>query len=117
MKSALVLSDDPPLTVADLFDLNLQVQRPYLAFLAACSTSQIRDKESLDEGLHLAIAYQLAGFQHAVGSLWDVKDDVCISVAKLLYEWLANHGMSRGACTTPVGSFVISGSTSLAFEG
>lgn len=40
----------------------------------------------LDEGLHLVNAFQLAGFQHVIGTLWDVDDELCGEVARIVYE-------------------------------
>lgn len=48
----------------------------------------------MDEGLHLIAACQLAGFQHTIGTLWMVNDEVCVEVAELVYEWMLQHRMS-----------------------
>ncbi|KAI0546014.1 TPR domain-containing protein [Xylaria curta] len=96
LNSALIL-DDRPLTVVDLLGRQRQQdrRRPFLAYLSACGTGRIRNDELMDEGLHLITAFQLAGFQHVVGTLWNVNDELCVVVAKQTYEWVLRHGMSN----------------------
>lgn len=91
-ESSLLLSDGS-LTVASLFESNLQNQGPYLAYLSACGTGQTRRKELVDEGLHLIGACQLAGFQNVIGTLWEVNDSSCVDVAVGTYEWIKGQDM------------------------
>ena len=88
LQSSLLLRDSSSdqLTVEDLLDLNLQDRSPFLAYLSACGTGQIGEKEYLDESLHLISACQLAGFRHVIGTLWDVNDETSIDMAKIVYE-------------------------------
>jgi CHAT domain-containing protein len=93
LQSALLVKDwkDDLLTVKDLISLKLHEngnkdhQRPFLAYLSACSTGSNRVDDLLDEGLHLMSACQLAGFQHVVGSLWAVSDRHCVDVARAVF--------------------------------
>ena len=87
-KSLLLLQDweTKPLTVASLLEINLQKQTPFLAYLSACGTGRIKGNEFLDEGLHLISGYQLAGFQHVIGTLWDVNDKACVEMATTTYK-------------------------------
>lgn len=93
LETSLILRDGR-LTVASLFDTNLQSQRPFLAYLSACGTGQIKNDRFLDEGLHLISACQLAGFRHVIGSVWEVNDESCVDVATALYEWMQKGDMS-----------------------
>lgn len=95
-KSQLLLEDwkDDPFTVADLLEMNLRDRSPFLAYLSACGTSQIKDSRSVDEGMNLINAYQLAGFRHVIGTLWEVNDELCVDMAKLTYEGLRDGGMT-----------------------
>ena len=93
LKSSLIVRDGS-LTVASLFDINLQGEKPFMAYLSACGTGQIKDDRFVDEGLHLISACQLAGFRHVLGSLWEVNDQSCVDVAVLLYEWMKTHQVS-----------------------
>ncbi|KAF3012603.1 hypothetical protein E8E14_007733 [Neopestalotiopsis sp. 37M] len=61
----------------------------WLVYLSACSTAQVKAKELSDESLHMASAFQVAGFAHAVGSLWSADDVACAKVAGWFYEDLA----------------------------
>ncbi|PNP75767.1 hypothetical protein FNYG_10845 [Fusarium nygamai] len=83
-----------PLTVETLIDTNLVSTPPFLAYLSACGTGQVRQEESLDEGMHLAGAFQLAGFRHVIGTLWEVNDKLCVDVASKMYEHLRDHGIN-----------------------
>ncbi|KAK3317363.1 CHAT domain-containing protein [Cercophora scortea] len=71
--------------------------RAWLAFLSACSTAEVAVPALASEGIHLASAFQLAGFPHVVGSLWPVDDDVCVDVAGRFYRGLlASEGANAG---------------------
>jgi CHAT domain-containing protein len=48
----------------------------------------------VDEGIHLASAFQLAGFRHVIGTLWEVSDSHCVDVAKVVYETIRDEGMT-----------------------
>ena len=92
-KSALVLGDGE-LTAEKIFDINLHQHKPFLAYLSACGTGQIKHKKLIDEGLHLISAFQLAGFRHVVGTLWEVNDESCVDIARMTYEWIQKQGLS-----------------------
>ncbi|KAM5380336.1 hypothetical protein ACJZ2D_003438 [Fusarium nematophilum] len=76
------------LTIADLLDNRIAGKErgpPFLAFLSACLTG-VNDLEHLvDEGIHLISAFQLVGFEHVIGTLWQVKDETCLAVADGVY--------------------------------
>lgn len=95
LKSHLRLEDwkTQPLTVADLLNINLRDNPPFLAYLSACGTSRIKDKRLLDESLHLISACQLAGFRHVIGTLWEVNDEACVGVAEITYREMKDAGM------------------------
>ncbi|KAI2632251.1 CHAT domain-containing protein [Hypoxylon sp. NC1633] len=95
LQSALRLTDwkSTPLTIQSLLDADLDAAAPFLAYLSACGTSRIKDDRSVDESIHLANAFQLAGFCHVVGTLWKVDDGLCVSMARMLYEFLRENGL------------------------
>ncbi|MFG2487911.1 CHAT domain-containing protein [Streptomyces virginiae] len=72
-QSLLLLHDwqQDPLTVAGT-PVNLNYAR--LAHLPACSTALTRNQQLLDESIHLTAAFQLAGFPHVIGTLWEIND-------------------------------------------
>jgi tetratricopeptide (TPR) repeat protein len=96
LNSQLLLKDwkDQPLTVAGLLETNIRSRAPFLAYLSACGTGQIKREELMDESLHLIGAYQLAGFQHVIGTLWEVNDKSCVDVAYETYKHILRRGMS-----------------------
>ena len=95
-KSFLLLADweTEPLTVTSLLEINLQEQKPFLAYLSACGTGQINDDKFVDESMHLISAYQLVGFRHVVGTLWEVDDESCVAVARITHEEIMNRDMT-----------------------
>ncbi|KAL4756986.1 CHAT domain-containing protein [Aspergillus foveolatus] len=99
LSGLLLNSDDDasramPLTVRQLQALRLQESRPpLLAYLSACSTGRIDDDRLTDEGIHLMGACRLAGFRHVIGSLWEVSDKLCVSVATSVYETILGAGL------------------------
>ncbi|SCO03705.1 uncharacterized protein FFC1_09408 [Fusarium fujikuroi] len=94
-KSHLCLSDSSdPLTVGDILKLNLNERSPFLAYLSACSTGRVQDDKFIDESIHLISAFQLAGFRHVIGTLWEVRDKHCVDVARVTYEAIREGGMT-----------------------
>jgi hypothetical protein len=93
-KSALLLHNGEALTVAHLFEANLRRGKPFLAYLSACGTGQIKSDGLIDESLHLIAACQLAGFRHVIGTLWEVNDSCCVDVASTFYEVLEKKNLS-----------------------
>ncbi|KAK3947852.1 CHAT domain-containing protein [Pseudoneurospora amorphoporcata] len=92
-KSSLLLKDGP-LTVASLFETNLQSRMPFLAYLSACGTGQVKHDKLMDEALHLVAAYQIAGFRHVIGTLWEVNDALCVDAATGIYKWMQDQKMT-----------------------
>ncbi|WP_336114934.1 CHAT domain-containing protein [Streptomyces sp. PTD9-10] len=89
-RSLLLLHDhaDDPLTVAGLAAVDLG--RARLAYLSACRTAAIDTAGLLDEAIHLTSAFQLAGFPHVIGTLWEIDDELAVTVAELFYDALGN---------------------------
>jgi tetratricopeptide (TPR) repeat protein len=98
-QSCLLLEDweTNPLTVGAVRDSRLQDNPPFLAYLSACSTGANKVDKLIDEGIQLISAFQLAGFQHVVGTLWEVSDKHCVDVARILYQTLQEEGMTDAA--------------------
>ncbi|MBB5069978.1 tetratricopeptide (TPR) repeat protein [Saccharopolyspora gloriosae] len=89
-ESRLLLHDHntAPLTVASLGPLNLD--QAHLAYLSACSTSVVHTPGLVDEAIHLTSAFQVAGYSHVVGTLWEIHDQVAEEVADTFYSKLIN---------------------------
>jgi CHAT domain-containing protein len=68
---------DGTLPVADISRLRLD--HAELAYLSACSTAH-RGIQAVDESLHLASAFQLAGFRYVIASLWPLNDRLAATV-------------------------------------
>ena len=87
-KSLLLLHDHDryPLTVTSLASVNLgQAQ---LAYLSACETALGASLELIDEAIHLTTAFQLAGFPHVIGTLWEIDDELAVTIAGAFYTAL-----------------------------
>ncbi|ENH75579.1 hypothetical protein FOC1_g10005553 [Fusarium oxysporum f. sp. cubense race 1] len=95
-KSCLLLEDweNDSLKVSDLLDMNIRRKAPFLAYLSACGTGQIKDKTSFDENINLISACQIAGFRHVIGTLWNVQDDLSVEIARMTYQELLESGIS-----------------------
>lgn len=91
----LLVHDHPsrPLTVREISRLELPAAR--LAVLSACETAR-GGGELADEAIHITSAFQLAGYAHAVGTLWPVHDAVAVRVTRHLYQELCTGGADGG---------------------
>ncbi|MEU0163277.1 CHAT domain-containing protein [Streptomyces sp. NPDC006261] len=87
-KSLLFLHDHThaPLTVASLAPI--QLDSAELAYLSACRTAAIETNKLVDEAIHLASAFQLAGFPQVIGTLWEIDDDTAVTIADAVYSGL-----------------------------
>jgi hypothetical protein len=65
----------------------LRLREAELAYLSACSTANHGTRYA-DEVLHLASAFQLAGFRHVIASLWQLDDDTAAEAARSFYREL-----------------------------
>jgi CHAT domain-containing protein/tetratricopeptide (TPR) repeat protein len=108
-KSSLLVADwqQTPLTVKDLVALKLHQNPPFLAYLSACSTGDNQVELLLDEGIHLMGACQLAGFQHVIGSLWEVSDSHCVKAATSVYDGILRAKMSDASVARSLHSAVL----------
>ncbi len=77
-----VLLHDGFLTVSDL-DASHH-ERGEFAYLSACRTA-VGGVEALDEAITTVTAFQHAGWQHVIGTLWAVWDDAAAEVAAAFY--------------------------------
>ncbi|MCX5215854.1 CHAT domain-containing protein [Kitasatospora sp. NBC_00240] len=84
-RSYLLLHDHAtaPLTIASLAPVRLE--RARLAYLSACRTA-FHGTEMYDEAVHLAAAFQLAGFPHVIAALWEIYDPIAITIAESFYD-------------------------------
>ncbi|MFJ3679956.1 CHAT domain-containing protein [Streptomyces diastaticus] len=87
-RSLLLLHDhaSDPFTVAGLAPVRLD--HAQLAYLSACRTAAVSNPELLEESIHLTSAFQLAGFPHVVGTLWEIRDQIAAAVADAFYTHL-----------------------------
>jgi hypothetical protein len=93
--SHLLLTDHQtrPLTVVDVARLRLDDAE--LAFLSACATA--RPGRLPDEAIHLASAFQLAGYRHVIGTLWPIGDQPALGIATDIYASITETGDVAGA--------------------
>jgi CHAT domain-containing protein len=89
--SRLLLHDhrSAPFTVAALAPLALG--HAQLAYLSACATASVADDRLLDEAIHLTSAFQLAGFPHVIGTLWEIDDATAVEIADAFYTALGDR--------------------------
>ncbi|SDI32996.1 CHAT domain-containing protein [Nonomuraea jiangxiensis] len=73
-----LLLHDGPLSVTEIGRLDLDGAE--LAYLSACATAR-GGARLADEALHLASAFQLAGYAQAVATLWEIGDHAAATMA------------------------------------
>ncbi|MCX5116075.1 CHAT domain-containing protein [Micromonospora sp. NBC_00362] len=74
---------DDVLTVGQL--MSADAPRAWLAYLSACTTGVVSPR-LLNEPVHLASAFQIAGFVHTIATLWPISDVLAPFVAWHLYR-------------------------------
>ncbi|CUS11436.1 unnamed protein product, partial [Tuber aestivum] len=67
---------------------NIVAQNAQLAYLSACSSAKNSSVILADEVIHLASAFQLAGFSHTLANLWETNDEASSQVARDFYNLL-----------------------------
>lgn len=92
--SCLLLADGQRLTVTEV--ARLRLHDADLAFLSSNSTSRT-GRRLADEAIHLASAFQLAGYRHVIGTLWGVADRPAAQIAANVYSALASTGTADAA--------------------
>lgn len=75
-----------PLTIADIAARRLPCAQ--MAYLSACHAAVGRNPGLQDESIHLAGAFQIAGFPRAVGTLWQVDDQRAMQVSQRVWASL-----------------------------
>ena len=55
------------------------------------------DTRLLDEAIHIASAFQLAGFRHVIGTLWEINDGAALEIARRFYGGLSSPGCTFDA--------------------
>jgi CHAT domain-containing protein len=61
----------------------------HLAYLSACETAHVAAADLGDEAIHLASAFQLAGYPNVIGTLWQVNDCIAAVIAENVYAGMA----------------------------
>ncbi|MFE6018520.1 CHAT domain-containing protein [Streptomyces sp. NPDC056441] len=99
-QSLLLLNDHErdPLTVASLAEVRMDSAQ--LAYLSACRTAFMESVELIDEAIHLTSAFQLAGFPHVIGTLWEINDEVASHMAADFYAELGGGTDQHGCLDT-----------------
>lgn len=75
-------------------ELNLRARKPFLAYLSACETGRNKDRWLDDANVNLISAFQMSGFRHVIGTLWEVADKTCVEMARETYDWMRMEGLS-----------------------
>ena len=84
-----LLSDDiEPCTVAKIRDMD--IPNALLLFLSACHSGVDLRADETDEIIHLAKAFQLAGFPTVIGNLWQAYQASALEIAANFYAYVAS---------------------------
>ena len=85
---------DSKLTVEIVSSIN--TRHSQLAFLSACCTAENASPVLMDEGIHLAGGFQLAGYPHVIASLWEANDALSVAVTDKFYHILFTESKIAG---------------------
>ncbi|KUJ64685.1 hypothetical protein ACZ90_59275 [Streptomyces albus subsp. albus] len=101
--SGLVLPDHwvRPLTVRDIARLGLPDAE--LACLPECGAPGVRETGA-DDAVHIAGAFQLAGYRHVVGTFWTTGEEATARITEDFYAGLAERPASPGPPGPPAPS-------------
>ncbi|KAH8689815.1 CHAT domain-containing protein [Talaromyces proteolyticus] len=93
-KSALLLGNTAleELSISDLDAI--YNPRAQIAYLSACSTAELGEIGLIDESIHLASTFSLAGFPHVIGTLWGAVDSAAVDIARAFYRELFVNDIS-----------------------
>ena len=78
-----------PLTVTAISRLRMSGAK--LAYLSACSTTG-SSQNLADQAVHITAAFQLAGYQQVIGTLWPIGDAAAATMAIDIYTHLTGNG-------------------------
>ena len=79
---------DGSLTIPKI--MRLQLPNPAFAYLSACDTS--RGSTTIpDEGITLASALHIAGYQHVIAALWQITGLTALDIAERLYDQIVTE--------------------------
>lgn len=85
-------------TVRDLDNANFS--ESMIAYPSECSTAEISLGDMADESINLTNNFQLAGFQHVIGTLWgadDDHDDAVALIASFFYLAMVKYKDKKNA--------------------
>jgi hypothetical protein len=72
-------------------------KRSQLAYLSACRTAENPPLLRADEVISVATGFQLAGFSHVIGTMWNANDQAAVDVARKFYTLLIEDNGSSGS--------------------
>jgi tetratricopeptide (TPR) repeat protein len=72
------------------------ISRAKIAYLLACLIAESRAEGLVDEVLHLASGFQVAGFPHVVATMWPAEAEASVEVAGGFYKGLAEAWARAG---------------------
>lgn len=98
--SRLWLADHRTAPLAVNVIAGLRLQHADLAYLSACETALSLPSTVLDESIHLASGFQMAGFAHVVATMWPVLDELSAKLADRFYQELQAHSPPGAALNT-----------------
>lgn len=64
---------------------SINTDRSQLAVLSAWYAAENASSVLIDEGIHLAGGFQLAGYPHVIASLWEADDELSVAIAEKFY--------------------------------
>ena len=87
--AARIYLHDGPLDLSEIS--RLRVDDAEFAYLAACETAR-GSIPLADEAIHVASAFQLAGYRHVVAAQWPLADEIALAAAGAIYRRIGPLG-------------------------
>jgi len=94
--ASLRLHDGDRLTLLDIMRSRGDESISEFAFLAACHTAELTDREAPDEVLHLVTAMQYYGFRSVVGTMWAMADMDGVELSTFFYRRMFSPAEGEG---------------------
>jgi CHAT domain-containing protein len=98
LKSSLLLHDGA-LELRQILETTIPATGSRFVFLSACQTA-MGDEKLANEAMHLAGGFIAAGYQGAIGTLWNMADSDGPTVAEAVYEQIFSRRDNEGPDVT-----------------
>ena len=80
--------------MANLLEMNIRENLPFLAYLSACGTGEIRNERFLMKASTKSVHVNWRDFFTLLALYVEVNDELCIDMARITYEGIRDGGVT-----------------------